>query len=196
MPDAAVAARSSEIDQQRYDATGRCRRRRRRVCRPLSPASPAQGRLLGGGDRGGRRRRRHLVLEPLSRRTLRHPDHRLQLHVRSRTRERVDTGRRNTQRNRKSCAISASSPIDMTSVATSASAPRSRRRIGMTRVSAGNSSPTTVRAYPAAITSWPPAVSPRQSRRRSTASRISRARSISPDAGRMMASISQASASP
>ena len=87
MPDAAVAARSSEIDQQRYDATGRCRRRRRRVCRPLSPASPAQGRLLGGGDRGGRRRRRHLVLEPLSRRTLRHPDHRLQLHVRSRTRD-------------------------------------------------------------------------------------------------------------
>ena len=33
---------------------------------------------------GGRRRRRHLVLEPLSRRALRHPDHRLQLHLRSR----------------------------------------------------------------------------------------------------------------
>jgi cation diffusion facilitator CzcD-associated flavoprotein CzcO len=60
----------------------------------------------------------------------------------------------------------------------------------------GNSSPTTVRAYPAAITSWPPAVSPRQNRRRSTASRISRARSISPAAGRTMASISQASALP
>ena len=37
----------------------------------------------GGGDRGGRRCRWHLVLEPLPRRTLRHPDHRLQLHVRS-----------------------------------------------------------------------------------------------------------------
>ena len=61
---------------------------------------------------------------------------------------------------------------------------------------AGSSSPTTARAYPAAITSWPPAVSPRQSRRRSTASRISRARSISPAAGRMMTSISPASASP
>ena len=51
-------------------------------------------------------------------------------------------------------------------------------------------------ASPAAITSWPPAVSPRRSRRRSTASRISRARSISPAAGRMTASISPASASP
>ena len=47
--------------------------------------------------------------------------------------ERAWTGRRNTQRNRKSCAISASSPIVMTSVATSASAPRSRPRTGMTR---------------------------------------------------------------
>jgi hypothetical protein len=49
--------------------------------------------------------------------------------------------------------------------------------------------------YPAAITSWPPAASPRQSRRRSTASRISRARSISPAAGRIRRSSSPASAS-
>ena len=50
---------------------------------------------------------------------------------------------------------------------------------------AGGSRPTTARASPAATTSWPPAVSPRRSRRRSMASRTSRARSISPAAGRM-----------
>ena len=115
-------------DEQRDNANGRCRGRRRRVCRPVSLASPAQGRLFRGRDGGGRRRRRHLVLEPLSRRALRHPDHRLQLHLRSRTGEARGSGRRNTPPSRKSCAISASSPTATTSGATSASAPRSSRR--------------------------------------------------------------------
>ena len=105
-------------------------------------------------------------------------------------------GRKNTQRNLKSCATSASSPTDTSCGATSASTPRSRRRIGTRVRNAGVSPPTTARAYPAATTSWPPAASLRQNRRRSMASRTSRARSISPDAGRMMRSSSPASASP
>ena len=147
--------------------------------------------------RGSRRRRRHLVLEPLSRRALRHPDHRLQLHLRSGTRDAPGPGRRNTPPSRKSCAISASSPTATICGATSASAPRSRRRHGIeaTRALAAHDRQRRA-ASPAAITSWPPAASPRQSRRRSTASRTSRARSISPAAGRMTASISPASASP
>ncbi len=104
-------------------------------------------------------------------------------------------GRRNTRPNRKSCATSASSPTAMSCGATSALAPRSRRRIGIRPANAGCSRPTMARQSPAAFTSWPPAVSPRQSRRRSTASRISRARSISPAAGRIRRSSSPASAS-
>src|SRR6267378_6506462 len=77
-------------DERRYDATGGCRGGRCRVCRPVPSASVAQGRLHGGGVGGGRRRRRHLVLEPISRRALRHTDHRLQLHLRSGAGDRVE----------------------------------------------------------------------------------------------------------
>ena len=115
---------------------------------PASTSAPAaQGRLLGGGDRGGRRRRRHLVLEPLSRRALRHPDHRLQLHVRSRARIARGRGRRNTRRSRRSCAISASSPIGMTSVATSASSTRVKAANWDDTSERWHSSPTTARAF-------------------------------------------------
>ncbi|MEZ0101299.1 hypothetical protein ABIF25_004881 [Bradyrhizobium elkanii] len=103
-------------------------------------------------------------------------------------------GRRNTPPSRKSCAISASSPTATICVATSGSAPKSRRRPGTMRPDAGRSRPTTAPTSRAATTSWRPAACRRRSRRRSTASRTSRARSISPAAGRIRASISRASA--
>ena len=147
------------------------------------------------GARRGRRRRRHLVLEPLSRRTLRHSDHRLQLHVRSGSGERVEmVGEiRNPARN------PALSRLRRRPLRSAARHPLSHQGhggdIGIRARNAGGSRPTTARAYPAATTSWPPAVSPRPSRRRSMASRTSRARSISPVAGRMTRSSSPASAS-
>ena len=51
----------------------RIRRRDRRsgLCRHVHAALPARARLLGAGLRGRQRCRRHLVLEPLSRRALR-----------------------------------------------------------------------------------------------------------------------------
>ena len=104
-------------------------------------------------------------------------------------------GRRNTQPSPKSCAISVSSPTAMICGATSAFTPRSRRRPGIRLRNAGGSRPTTAQAYPAAPTSWPPAVFPRPSRRRSMGSKTSRARSISPVAGRITRSSSPASAS-
>ncbi len=183
MPDAMVAARASEAT-----SSGKAQTVDVAVVGPDLPACtfcigcakpvsrPCAGR--------GRRRRRHLVLEPISRRALRHPDHRLQLHFRSGTGAARGSGRRNTRRSPRSCATSASSPTATTCGATSASAPGSRRRPGIRPRSAGCSRPTPARPYPAAITSWPPAVSPRPSRRRSMVSRTSRARSISPAAGR------------
>jgi phytoene dehydrogenase-like protein len=68
------------------------------------------------------------------------------------------------------------------------------RLFGISPRNAGSLRPTMARPYPAAITSWLPAASPRQNRRRSMASRTSRARSISPAAGRMKRSSSPASA--
>ena len=60
---------------------GRCRVRR------AVPAAPAaRPGVLGQGVRDRRRRRRHLVLEPLSRRSLRHREPRLLVHLRSRAR--------------------------------------------------------------------------------------------------------------
>ena len=84
MPDAAVAARSSETTNnsatQHVDiAVVGAGFAGLYLLHRLAP-----GRLQRSRDRGGRRCRRHLVLEPLSRRALRHPDHRLQLHLRSR----------------------------------------------------------------------------------------------------------------
>ncbi len=105
-------------------------------------------------------------------------------------------GRRNTPPNPKSCAISASSPTGTSCGVTSALAQKSRRRIGIRAQNAGGSRPTMALAFPAATTSWRPAASLRQKRRRSMASRISRARSISPAAGRMKRSSWPASASP
>ena len=55
------------------------------------PQSRPDDRCIGRG----RRRRWHLVLEPISRRTLRHSDYRLQLHLRPGTGERVEAGQRN-----------------------------------------------------------------------------------------------------
>ena len=77
-------------NRRQYDATGRRRGGGCWLCRLVSAASVAQGRLYR--DRAGRsrRRRRHLVLEPLPWRTLRHPDHRLQLHLRSGAGDRVE----------------------------------------------------------------------------------------------------------
>ena len=140
------------------------------------------------GDRAGgsRRRRRHLVLEPLSRRTLRHSDHRLQLHLRSGAGDRVEmvgeirhpAGNPALPRLRRRAAMTCGATSAFGTKVTAANWDRGHR-------SAGSSRPTAATAYPAAITSWPPAASPRPSRRRSMASRTSRARSISPAAGRI-----------
>src|SRR5690242_17640999 len=91
--------------------------------------------------------------------------------------------------------ILALSPIAMTCGPTFASTPKSRPRHGTTRGNVGSSRWTMALPYPAATTSWPRVVFPRPSRRRSMASRTSRARSISPAAGRINRSTSPASAS-
>ena len=71
-------------DCRHHDPTGapcrnwhgfRRRRRRRGLCRDVHAASPARARLFGTGVRGRRRRRRHLVLEPVSGRALRRREH-------------------------------------------------------------------------------------------------------------------------
>src|SRR6266481_10220856 len=59
-------------DGKRWRTTGRRHGGGCRICRPLSSASPAQGRIYGGGARLGGRRWRNLVLEQVSRRALRH----------------------------------------------------------------------------------------------------------------------------
>ncbi len=195
MPDATVAASAFRSDARRYDARGRRRGGRRRVCRLVSAASVAQGRLhdvscwrrpamSAAPGTGTAIPARAAISRPSTTATPSIPIWRAR-----------GNGRRNTPPNPKSCAISASSPTAMICGATSALAPGSRRRIGTRPPNAGCSRPTMARPSPAALTSWPPAVSPRQSRRRSTASRISRARSISPAAGRTRRSSSPASAS-
>ena len=50
-------------------------------------------RVLDSRPRVSRRRRRHVVLEPLSGRSVRHPDHRLHVQLRSRARARLDVVR-------------------------------------------------------------------------------------------------------
>ena len=105
------------------------------------------------------------------------------------------SGRRSTRPSPRSCATWATSPIATTSDATFASAPRSRLRAGTRPRNAGCSRPTPASPYRAATTSWRAVASPRPSRRRSTVSAISRARSTSPAAGRMTASSLPASAS-
>ena len=64
-------------------AGSRCgRARRRRGVRGALHARPApRAGLLGRGAGGGRGRRRHLVLEPVPGPAVRHPDHRLHLHL-------------------------------------------------------------------------------------------------------------------
>ena len=59
----------------------RRRRGRRRLCRHVHAAPAARARIFGAGLRAGRRRRRHLVLEPLSRRALRRREHAVFLFV-------------------------------------------------------------------------------------------------------------------
>ena len=114
-------------------ATGRRRRRRRRrVRRPVHAPPAARAGLLGDGARVGRRRRRHVVLEPLPGRPLRHPDHRLHLHVRPRAGDRRGRGRRSTPPSRRSCATCSTSPTSTTCAATSGSRRGSPRRRGTT----------------------------------------------------------------
>ena len=124
---------------------------------PLSPSSPAQGRLFGGRDRGSRRRRRHLVLEPLPGRALRHPDHRLQLHASIPSSRRSGRGRRSTPRSPRSCATFGFVADRTTCAATSASRPRSKAANWDEAPSRWRIRPTTATTMPAATTSWRPA---------------------------------------
>ena len=59
----------------------RRRRGRRGLCRHVHAAPAARAGHVGAGLRAGRRRRRHLVLEPLSRRALRRREHAVFLFV-------------------------------------------------------------------------------------------------------------------
>ncbi len=90
MPDAAVAARASDSTQSGT----------RQVDVAVVGAGFARLYLLHRLRKANlsaialeeaRGRRRHLVLEPVSRRALRYPDHRLQLHLQSRARPRAWT---------------------------------------------------------------------------------------------------------
>ncbi len=69
----------AKVDRMPADKTdaikARCRHRRRRRRGPLCHLSPAQARPEGPRLRGRKRRRRHLVLEPLSRLPLRRRKH-------------------------------------------------------------------------------------------------------------------------
>ncbi len=176
-------------------ATGRRRRGRCRFCRPVSAHSPAPRGLHGRGAGSGRRCRWHLVLEPLSRGPLRHPDDRLQLHLRSGAGERLAmVGEvRNSARDpalpglrRRSLRPQARHPLRHQG----ADGDLGRGRSTL----AAHDRQRQVRS-PVATTSWRAAACPRPSRRKSTASAISRARSTSPAAGRMRASSLPASAS-
>ena len=78
-------------------------------------------RPVGARVRGGRRRRRHLVLEPLSGRALRRREPRVLVLVLARNSSRSGSGPSATPRSRRSCATPTTSPIASTCVATSSS---------------------------------------------------------------------------
>ena len=73
-PASAAGARLRRAGDRPRAGAARARRdrRRRRLRRAVRAAPPARARAERAGVRAGRRRRRHLVLEPLSRRALRH----------------------------------------------------------------------------------------------------------------------------
>ncbi|CAB4594806.1 unannotated protein [freshwater metagenome] len=71
----------------------RCRGRGSRFLRHVPAEATARCGVLASGPRGRRRRRRHLVLEPLPRRPLRHLHHRLPVHVGPRAARTVDVVR-------------------------------------------------------------------------------------------------------
>ena len=100
-------------------ARRRRRHRRRRVRRAVHAPPAAPARPLGAGLRGGRRRRRHVVLEPLPGRPLRRREHGLLLLVLGRARSRSGSGPSATPPSRRSCATSTTSPTASTCGATS-----------------------------------------------------------------------------
>ena len=95
--------------------------------------------LAGARVRGRHRRRRHLVLEPLSRRALRFRELFLRLLLLARSCWRNGTGPSISPPSRRPCAISTTSPTSSTCAATSSSAAGSRRRTTRRRRAAGTS---------------------------------------------------------
>ena len=121
-PDAARrAAATAAIETRERARTERldAAHRRRRIRRALHAPPAARARPLGARLRGRRRRRRHLVLEPLSGRALRRREHGLLLLVLATSCSRSGTGPSATPPSRRSCATSTTSPTASTCAATS-----------------------------------------------------------------------------
>ena len=97
----------------------RCRRGRRGLRRPLPAPPPSRSRAHHPGLRGGRRRRRHLVLESLPGRALRRREHGVLATGSPRSSSRSGSGPSATPRSPRSCATSNTSPIGSISGATS-----------------------------------------------------------------------------
>ena len=134
--------------RRRGDRGGRVRRH--------VPAVPdARGRLRRRGARDRRRRGRHVVLEPVPGRPLRHPQRRLLLQLGPRTPGANGPGRSATPPSPRSSGTPNSSPTSTTCGATSASTPASSRPPGTTTRSAGRSTPTTAPTSRRSSTSWP-----------------------------------------
>ena len=93
--------------------------------RPLRAAPAARARPARARLRGGRRRRRHLVLEPLPGRALRHREHGLLVLVLARSSSRSGTGPSAIPPSPRSCATSSTSPTASTCAATSSCDTRS-----------------------------------------------------------------------
>ena len=98
-----------------------------------------RSRLLRDAGRGRRRRRRHLVLEPLPRRSLRLGELHLRVPVLERAVRRMGVARALRANNRRSSATSTTWSTGSTSAATSDSARRSRRRCTTSRRERGPS---------------------------------------------------------
>ena len=132
----------------------------RRVRRALHAPPPARARALGAGLRGGRRRRRHLVLEPLPGRALRRREHGLLVLVLRRAAAGVAAGRERYAAQPEILQLPQPRrrplrPAPRHPVRDPRDAPRSSTR----RRAAGRSRPTAATASRRASASWPPAAS-------------------------------------
>ena len=131
-----------------HHAVARRRGRGGRVRGHVHAAPGAGHRAVGAGVRGGRRRRRHVVLEPLPRRALRRREHGVLVPVLRRSSSRSGSGPSATRRQPEILATRTTSPTGSTCAATSSSTRASRPRPTTTRRAAGRSAPTTATRCP------------------------------------------------